>query len=67
MQSYFMQVRQSTGVKNNIVTADDVAEATGRSVEAVARAWHDIASDQREIASESDESSTERRRMYSDD
>jgi|AntDeeMetageno50_2_1112565.scaffolds.fasta_scaffold15607_1 hypothetical protein len=54
-------------MKDNIVTADDVAEATGRSVESVARAWHDIASDQHMVEAEAEESSTERHRMYSDD
>lgn len=54
-------------MKDDIVTAEDVAEATGRSVESVARAWHDIANDQREVEAEAEDSSSDRRRMYSDD
>lgn len=49
-----------------IVTAQDVAEATGQSVETVARDWHDIGVDQREIEAE-DDSSDECHRTRSDD
>ncbi|MFC7042861.1 hypothetical protein [Halonotius sp. GCM10025705] len=57
-------------MKQRIVTADDVAKATGQSVESVARSWHDIADDQRQVkteSSESSESSTDSHRMFSDD
>lgn len=57
-------------MQQRIVTADDVAEATGQSVESVARSWHDIANDQRQVkaeSSESSESSTDSHRMFSDD
>lgn len=37
-------------MKENIVTAEDVAEASGRSLHSVARSWHEIAKDQEEIA-----------------
>jgi hypothetical protein len=35
-------------MKRNIVTAQDVADATGEPVESIAREWHDIAEDQKE-------------------
>jgi len=39
-------------MKQRIVTADDVAEVTGQSIESVARSWHRIAKDQRQIKNE---------------
>ncbi|WP_179204616.1 hypothetical protein [Halobacterium hubeiense] len=53
-------------MERNIVTAQDVADATGESVESVAREWHDIAEDQKETEEEIS-SSDERSRMFSDD
>ncbi|WP_161606902.1 hypothetical protein [Natronolimnohabitans innermongolicus] len=53
-------------MKRNIVTAQDVAEATGQSIESVARDWHDIATDQSEIEAEGS-SSDERHRITSGD
>jgi hypothetical protein len=49
-----------------IVTAQDVAEATGQSIETVAREWREIGVDQREIEAE-DASSDECHQTRSDD
>lgn len=57
-------------MKQRIVTADDVAEATEQSVESVAQSWHNIGDDQRQVkaaSSEDSESSTDSHRMFSDD
>jgi len=54
-------------MKDRIVTADDVAKATGETVESVARSWHDIGDDQRQIKAEASEASTDSQRMFSDD
>mgnify|MGYP002762451584 CR=1 FL=1 len=51
---------------DHVVTAKDVADATGQSVETVARGWHELAEEQVD-AEESESESTDRRRMFSDD
>ena len=51
---------------DHVVTAEDVADATGQSIETVARGWHELAEEQ--VDTEDPESeSTDRRRMFSDD
>jgi len=51
---------------SHVVTAEDVADATGQSIETVARGWHELAEEQ--VDTEDPESeSTDRRRMISDD
>ena len=51
---------------DHVVTAEDVADATGQSIETVARGWHELAEEQ--VDTEGSESeSTDRRRMFSDD
>jgi hypothetical protein len=53
-------------MKQDIVTAQDVAEATDQSVESVARDWHDIGNDQNRVQAE-ESSSDEQIRESSDD
>lgn len=51
---------------NHVVTAKEVADATGQSIETVARGWHELAEEQ--VDAENPESeSTDSRRMFSDD
>jgi hypothetical protein len=49
---------------DHVVTAEDVADATGQSIETVARGWHELAEDQVDIE-ESESESTDCRRMFS--
>lgn len=51
---------------NHVVTAEDVADATGQSIETVARGWHELAEEQVDTE-DSESESTDRRRMFSDD
>ena len=65
---YWSQVLQVDEMmdSNHVVTAEDVADATGQSIETVARGWHKLAEEQ--VDTEDPESeSTDRRRMFSDD
>lgn len=50
----------------HIVTAEDVADATGQAVETVARGWHELAEGQGETE-EAESQSDDRHRMFSDD
>jgi len=51
---------------DHVVTAENVADATGQSIETVARGWHELAEEQ--VDTEDPKSvSTDRRRMFSDD
>ncbi|MFC7070599.1 hypothetical protein ACFQL9_13175 [Halobaculum lipolyticum] len=53
---------------SQITSAEDVAEATGQSIETVARGWHEMAKEQPgETDTESESESSDRRRMFSDD
>lgn len=55
-----------TAGSNHVVTAKNVADATGQSIETVARGWHELAEEQ--VDTEDPESeSTDRGRMFSDD
>ena len=49
---------------NHVVTATDVANATGQSLETVARGWHALATDG---AEDPESESTDCRRLFSDD
>ncbi|WP_154020471.1 hypothetical protein [Halorubrum halophilum] len=51
---------------DHVVTAEDVADATGQSIETVARVWHELAEEQVDTE-ESESESTDRRRMFSDE
>jgi hypothetical protein len=51
---------------DHVVTAEDVADATGQSIETVARGWHELAEEQVDTE-ESESEPTDCRRMFSDD
>jgi len=51
---------------DHVVTAEDVADATGQSIETVARGWHELAEEQVDTE-ESESEPTDCRRMVSDD
>ncbi|MDB2242983.1 hypothetical protein [Halorubrum ezzemoulense] len=51
---------------DHVVTAEDVADATGQSIETVAWGWHELAEEQVDTE-ESELESTDRRRMFSDE
>jgi hypothetical protein len=51
---------------NHVVTAEDVADATGRSIETVARGWHKLSTEQ--VDTETSELKfTSCRQMFFDD
>jgi len=51
---------------DHVVTAEVVADATGQSIETVARGWHELAEEQVDTE-ESESESTDRRPMFSND